>query len=368
MTTDRRNGRGAAVVPDVPRPDTTDAVDRLATEAMASPASKADRADRAPRARPSLGPRPEPIAATDVLAAAGRKIMWVHLDRLLARESGARDAERPDELRRYRVATRRLRAALRMFAADYPDREVRPLRRGLSDLAGAVGAVRDLDLRIADLNRWAIERGPDAVAAIGPMAAAWGRERERAVASLHRRWGSKRHRRFLTKLVRFVESGSASSPDDPTLGPLTVQDRAASRIWLAYEEVRAFAPAVPSADLETLHRLRIAGKRLRDTLEFLGEVLGPERAWLVERLVALQDHLGTLNDATVAVDAVRAFLEKRGGTLAPEEQLEIAAYLAEKDREVLALKDSVGRPWRLVAGIGFAGRLGRAVVVRGVAA
>lgn len=363
MTTDQRNGRGTATIPDAPRPDVAGAVDRLAPE-KAEPSAKTDRANRK---RPSLGPRPEPLVATDALATAGRKVMWVHLDRLLARESGARDAERPDELRRYRVATRRLRAALRMFAADYPDSEVRPLRRALSDLAGAVGAVRDLDLRIADLNRWAIERGPDAVTAIAPMTVAWGRERERAVASLHRRWGSKRHRRFLTKLVRFVESDSSRKPDDPTLESLTVQDRAASRIWLAYEEVRAFAPVVPSADLETLHRLRIAGKRLRDTLEFLGEVLGPERASLIERLVALQDHLGTLNDATVAVDAVRAFLAKRHVKLGDEEQAEIAAYLADKEGEVLALQESVGRPWRQIAGSGFAGRLGRAVVVRGVA-
>ena len=108
--------------------------------------------------------------------------MWIHLERLLSRESGARDAERPDELRRYRVATRRLRAALRMFASAYPAKEVRPLRQALSDLAETVGAVRDLDLRIADLNRWAIERGADSATAVAPMLAAWARDRERAVA------------------------------------------------------------------------------------------------------------------------------------------------------------------------------------------
>lgn len=322
------------------------------------------------RARRPLGARPAPIDLTDPLATAGRKVMWVQLDRLLARESSARDAERPDELRRYRVATRRLRAALRTFAPAYPVDEVRPLRRSLSDLAGTVGAVRDADLRIADLNRWAIERGVDSVAAIAPMSAAWGRERERAIAALHKRLGSKRHRRSMAALVAFVDGVDApSSPgrDAATTDPHTLRDRVASRIWLAYEDVRAYAPVVHGADLATLHRVRIAAKRLRDNLEFLADVLGPERAWLIERLVALQDHLGTLNDATVAEVAVRDFLGDGKTRLSTEEQAEIEAYRAGKENEVSDLQASVGRPWRAVADNGFARRLGRLVIVRAAA-
>ncbi len=323
------------------------------------------------RAVTVLGDRPAPVVATDPLAIAGRKVMWVHLDRLLARESGARDAERPDELRRYRVATRRLRAALRLFAAAYPDREVRPLRRGLSDLARTVGAVRDLDLRIADLNRWAIERGGDSVTSIARMLAAWGRDRDRAVASLHRRMGSKRHRCLLAELADFVQATPARANRSESKGSAsdlsTLQDRVASRVWLAYEDVRAYAPVMEEADLETLHQVRIAAKRLRDNLEFLADILGPERAWLIERLVALQDHLGTLNDATVAGVAVRSFLADRHDRLSAEERAEIAAYLGAKEQEVADLHQSVGRPWQPVAGIGFARRLGSLVVVRAAA-
>ena len=47
--------------------------------------------------------------------------------------------------------------------------------------------------------------------------------------------------------------------------------RAASRIWAAYEQVRAYEPVLRWADVETLHELRIAGKWLRYTLEFARE-------------------------------------------------------------------------------------------------
>ena len=314
--------------------------------------------------RLTLGPSPGPIALTDQLAVAGRKAMWLHLDRLLAREPGVRDPERPDELRKYRVAIRRLRAALRMFAAAYPKSQVRPLRSSLGDLARAVGAVRDLDLRIADLNRWALERGGDAQAAVAVLASVWVRDRERALAALLSRLDSRRHRRFLERLIAFVDASPATEGSSRGSPARTVGDRLASQLWAAYEDVRAFGPVLRWADLETIHDLRIAGKRLRDDLDFLSGVLPPEQAWLSERLVTLQDHLGTLNDATVAVAAVRAFLEHRHAALGQRERAEITAYLVDREREVATLRRSIWRPWRPVAGIGFARRLSRLVVVR----
>lgn len=292
--------------------------------------------------------------------------MWVHLDRLLAREPGVRDPERPDELRKYRVAIRRLRAALRMFSPAYPTREVRPLRRALGELASAVGAVRDLDLRIAHLDRWALERGGDSQAAVAVLSAAWTRDRNRALRSLLSTLDSRRHRRLLDRMIAFVDATApADGPDRAPKRPSrpTVADRLASQLWAAYEDVRSFAPVIADADLETIHELRISGKRLRDGLEFLAPVLGPDQAWLGERLVALQDHLGALNDATVAVTAIRAFLEHRS-TLASGERAEVEAYLVDREREIDALRRSIGGPWRPVAGIAFARRLSRLVVVR----
>jgi len=309
-----------------------------------------------------LGPAPGPILPTDLLATAGRKAMWLHLDRMLMREPGVRDPERPDELRKYRVAIRRLRAALRMFAPAYSDREVRPLRRGLSDLAAAVGAIRDLDNRLADLDRWATERGGPAPAGIAVLSEAWKRDRERAVTGLCARLDSRRHRRLVTALVAFVDVVPPASRRGRHTPAYTIHDRLASLLWAAYEDVRAFAAVLRWADLETIHELRIAGKRFRDDLDFLADVLPPDRAWLSERLVVLQDHLGALNDAVVTVAAVRAFLEN--WVASPGEQEQIGAYLADKERQATILRRSIWRAWRPVAGIGFARKLARVVVGR----
>jgi CHAD domain-containing protein len=285
------------------------------------------------------------------------------VERLLARESALADVDHPDGLRRYRVAIRRLRAALRLFGEAYTRREVKPLRRDLADLAQAVGTVRDLDLRIADVNRWALERGDPSPLAVEPLVASWAAERTRALAALLDRVDSRRHRRLLHDLVAFVDAPEEADRRSRFEGAHTISDRAGSRIWAAYEEVRAFAEIVRWADVETLHGLRIATKRLRDDLEFLGGILGPDAAPLLERLVALQDHLGAMNDAAVTAAAVRSFLERHHPDLAPVEQAEIARYLADREREVARLRRSSVWPWRRVTAITFARRLARLMVL-----
>jgi triphosphatase len=314
--------------------------------------------------RPTLGSSPGPIQPTDPFAVAGRKAMWPHVGRMLEREDALRDPKQTDALKRYRVATRRLRAALRVFRDAYPNRETKALRRSLADLAGALGRVRDLDVRIEEVDRWAGERGDVTVAALAPLRTALTSKRRAAAAALLRKVESRNHQKVLADLVDFVtEGGEAHGLDDGVPDRMT-RDRAASAIWTRYEEVRAYVSVVRWADLPTLHGLRVEAKRLRYTIEFLGQVLGPEREWLVERLVALQDHLGALNDATLAATAIREFLSERHASLAPEERAATIAYLADRERERNRLRRSVGRAWRPVVSTTFGRRLGRAVVVR----
>jgi CHAD domain-containing protein len=309
---------------------------------------------------PDLGEPPGPILSTDSLATAGRKAMWTHVDRLLKHEAAMRDPSKADELRRYRVATRRLRAAIRLFGPAFKPSDVEPLADGLADVADAVGLVRDLDVRIAAVGEWALARGPESVAGVQPLITIWQAERRTAMTVLERRLASHRHARWLARLADFVVRVAPASAERPGR---VVRDRAGSQVLRAYERVRAFAPTVRWADAAALHRLRIQSKRLRYSLEFLADVLGPDKPWLVERLVALQDHLGALNDATVTAAAVRDFLEGHQLQLDPAQRAETVAYLDDREREARRLLRGVGRPWRAIVGVTFARRLARSAIV-----
>jgi CHAD domain-containing protein len=85
---------------------------------------------------PSDGATPAPIMTA----------LQAQLEALLAREPGVRIGRDPEELRRMRVAVRRLRATLRAGREILGSRVVDGLRRELDWLGAALGAVRDVDL------------------------------------------------------------------------------------------------------------------------------------------------------------------------------------------------------------------------------
>ncbi|RMF45322.1 MAG: CHAD domain-containing protein, partial [Anaerolineae bacterium] len=72
--------------------------------------------------------------------------------------------------------------------------------------------------------------------------------------------------------------------------------------------VLAYEPRLQQASIEELHALRIAFKRLRYTVEFFREVLGPQASGVLKAIKAMQDHLGDLNDADVACALLSRFL------------------------------------------------------------
>jgi CHAD domain-containing protein len=110
-----------------------------------------------------------------------------------------------------------------------------------------------------------------------------------------------------------------------------------------------------------LHALRIDAKRMRYTLEFFGEVLPQASASLVADLIAVQDHLGLMNDAHIAADLTRAWLMERAAQLPMEARRAVGAYLNSAERDVERLRRSFGRPWRVVMSRTFRRRLALAI-------
>jgi CHAD domain-containing protein len=302
------------------------------------------------------------VAPDDVLAEAGRKVLRFHFARMLAKEAGTRSGEEIEDLHGMRVATRRMRAAWRVFGDGFRPRRTKRLRDRLRIVAGRLGAVRDLDVLLEAAVEYQAGLPPVDATAFEPLVAAWRDEREVARIVLLRELDSPAYVRLVEDYRVFVvaEGEAALAPASP-VSPHRVRDTAGSRIWLAYEQVRAYESVLRWADIETVHQLRIASKWLRYTLEFFREALGPEVDQLIPRVVALQDHLGWLHDADVTIAITRQFLVANAGTLTREETHVIGTYLAGRERELARLRRTMGVAWRGVSGIAFRRLLGRAV-------
>lgn len=301
------------------------------------------------------------VTADDHVAEAGRKVMRFHLARMLAREAGTRAGKDHTELHAMRVATRRQRAAWRVFGESFRVARTKRFRNGLREIAARLGAVRDLDVLLEAADQYRADLPVTEQRALEPLLADWRAHREDALVLLNRELDSDGYQRWVDDYREFVRTeGSGILPVGP-VEPHRVRDTAPSHVWAAYEQVRAYEPVLRWADVETLHDLRIAGKWLRYTLEFVREALGPGSAPLIARVTALQDHLGLLHDADVSASMARAFLVEHAGDLSPHEGAAIGRYLVNREREVARLKRTVGGPWRGVAGVGFRRALGRVV-------
>jgi CHAD domain-containing protein len=301
------------------------------------------------------------VTADDLHAEAGRKVLRFHLSRMIDREPGTREGRDPVELHAMRVATRRMRAAWRVFGDGFRPERTKRFRRRLQLVAARLGTVRDLDVLIEATEAFAGTLPAGEQGGLQPLLDAWRDEREAGRALLIRELDSGGHRRFVEDYRDFVMTpGAEVKPIAPTI-PHRVRDTAGSRILLAYEHVRAYESVLRWADVATLHELRIAAKRLRYTIEFVREALGPEAPALISRVVALQDHLGLMNDAEVAAHFARAFLVDHAGDLTEAQTAAISRYLVARERDVARLKRTVGVPWRGVASLTFRRALGRTI-------
>ena len=305
-------------------------------------------------------PKSPGVLTDDHLAEAGRKVLRFHLARMLAREAGTRNGE-AEELHGMRVATRRQRAAWRVFGDAFDAARTGKHRRRLKAVAADLGAVRDMDVLIEAAESYRDRQPAAEAAAFEPLIAGWRTNRDAARIILAKELESASYRRWLDGYVAFLQTEGLGALAVGPVQPHRVRDTMSSRVWAAYESLRAYEPVMRWADVLTLHDLRIAAKWLRYTLEFVREALGRDAGPVIEKIVALQDHLGWLHDADVAAGLARTFLVEHAGRLSEHESAAIGRYLVDRERELARLRRTVGPAWRGVSSLAFRRALGRLV-------
>jgi hypothetical protein len=94
----------------------------------------------------------------------------------------------------------------------------------------------------------------------------------------------------------------------------TLADNARRIAAVRLDEVRSFAPrAFDPSEVEALHDMRIAAKRLRYVLEITGPALGPFARQGASTAKKLQDLLGEIHDCDVMLPRVHAHTDRLRG-------------------------------------------------------
>ena len=225
-----------------------------------------------------------------------------HFSALLAKEPGTRLGDDIEELHDMRVANRRLRAAMALFADVLPD-VARKASEELIWVGQILGAVRDLDVQIEQLDNLLDASEDTDDRALVSLHALLQEQRETARTAMLEMLDSRRYQTFVSRLGRTLRARHAHRS-----GPASVPARALAPD-LIESRYRAFRKAgdqiSPHSPAMSYHRLRIRCKRLRYALEFLGGLYPVETRPLIRRTVAVQDVLGLHQDAYVAIDRLR---------------------------------------------------------------
>ncbi|HEY2387058.1 MAG TPA: CHAD domain-containing protein [Candidatus Binatia bacterium] len=301
-----------------------------------------------PRPVPDLGSHAidDTMLAGDVALASLRR----SFAELLEHEPGARLGDDPEALHRMRVATRRLRATLRLFAPALPARAA-GLHAPLGWLAGVLGEVRDVDVQLERIAEWRKEMDGRDAHALDAVAGVLRRRRIVGRQRMLRALDSDRYERLVTRFAALLRGH-------------------ASRRGPAHERIIAVAPAlirrrmrkvrkagdllVASSPASEYHTLRIHCKKLRYALEAHADVYRKESRRLLESVVRLQKLLGDHQDAEVASLDLRALCDRRGIGLSRDAIFVIGKIAARYEREGQRLRRrfakrygaATGRRWK----------------------
>jgi CHAD domain-containing protein len=212
-------------------------------------------------------------------------------------EPGARLGDDPEALHDLRVAGRRLDAILRQFGPYLP-RSLLEVRPSFKKILQALGAARDLDVALAELQTFARDLPESEQASIEPLKRHLAAERSRARARMLSALDSSALQTDLETLALAAAQPSDASADPS--GESTVS-ALSELIRVRYKKVRKDADRLTiDSPMDAYHEVRGRVKKLRYALEAVAVIFGKPANEMVRALRRWQEKLGVQQDADVA--------------------------------------------------------------------
>ncbi|HEX8174282.1 MAG TPA: CHAD domain-containing protein [Pyrinomonadaceae bacterium] len=212
-----------------------------------------------------------------------------------------------------RVASRRLRSLLRDFAPYFNERKAP--RKQLREIARALGRVRDEDVAILALKKLRHKVDERAAAGIKEFIEERQRRREAARENLQLAINDEGITELQEKFREWLESAAIlreKSAKEGSPGLLTFKEMGREVIQSQYAELDNLSRSLFNPfDVEPLHDMRIAAKRLRYSLELFCPCFGDELRAIAKEIAGLQSSLGELHDCDVWIDDLSKRLKAR---------------------------------------------------------
>ncbi len=225
------------------------------------------------------------------------------LAHLLHNEAAALEKQ-PEGVHQMRVAVRRMLSAISSFKQLLPGADRRWISNELRWLVDVLGSARNLDVFAIELLQPAREALTDE-AGVADLAAALDEARWAAYDRVAQAINSERHAAEMLRLSHWFEARAwcKGSAEAGALLAAPIGDLAPRLLDRRWRNLRKRGKGFRRLTARQRHKLRIAAKKLRYTIELLGNLFDHDALHpLVTRLKRLQDELGYANDLHVAHD------------------------------------------------------------------
>lgn len=251
----------------------------------------------------------------------GAGVLIKHLSALEIEFEGVREGHADIEyIHRMRVASRRLRATLPLFADCLPKKRSAAWTKEIRKVTSALGEARDADVQIENLDAYRLKQAdPPAQLGLNRLLLRLRQKREKLQPGLTTALDELRAAGTLEDMRAFLEPRAARA-EGVFLYPPALYAHAFQSITKRLDEFLVFDAIVDQPEKVTeLHQMRISAKWLRYTLEaFTPLYTGELKEWL-QAVRAAQEDLGEIHDCDVWTELIPRFLEK--------EQKRVLAYL-----------------------------------------
>ena len=238
-----------------------------------------------------------PEVAPDTSVGAGLQLMLATALRGLSNAGHHGESERPEAVHRFRVGLRRLRSLISAFRTALPDDERRALGARLSALGRRYSRVREWDVFLSGT--------------LKPMAAALPHEPALLELEASAREARRRalpnpvdFRAEVAEIIAAVDAATWLHHPQPELEAEWTKDLkefASNLLTKHHWRLRKRLKKVDLGRQKSFHDLRIQAKKIRYPIEMFENLYnGKTVAAYLDRLIAVQDALGQLNDALVA--------------------------------------------------------------------
>ena len=189
-----------------------------------------------------------------------------------------------DSIHDLRVASRRMRATVGLFAPFIPVKAVKHISKTLRRVTQELGRLRNIDEAIIYFGAL-----PSPLPALSGLLSAVREQEMTSVTDVLKPFP----RQEIDRLLREAVAELAGIPSDVQDLPVYLSETSILRYQAVYD---LLLPATTKENVETRHRLRIAIKKWRYLLETLGQVYRHDYSATLETLKAYQTLLGRLND------------------------------------------------------------------------